>query len=490
MSQSAVVLGPVQGDTFKTGHVYQTEPFRPPLQAPDAPQVSLRFGVFGDEQSGFRVERQVIGPGGEATPVETTPSVGLVRARSIFWGTLDRLPDWTEVYELVVVPESKPEVRATAEAPDVAPATERLPEDHLHPPESPRQTARTDGPRAAGSGPQGDARPAREHGEDPFGGPPRADDRAERTAPETEAGAGGLEAAARAAEDATSRFFENGQRATDDLTRQLDEYVLDGGNWVAGALAGTGLGVLNAAMEFSRGFGMAVIDSRRLGEGVAKGTWAGVKEDAGRLTMLLPQGRATMALSTGLMISDVVDAARDPSTASVGSAAFNAGMALASRGKVARGGRRRSGSHELQQRDFAREYMSRRTLTAREIGALRRRVKRLQNLLEQVGRNRSTTAIVVAEDPRTGQLIKLVSSSRGRLPRRIREKLSRDEYECPGNRKSRNASPKDHAHHAEMNALQTVVSSGYKVVAIVPSRNACALCAEARVNLGVPIIDP
>ncbi len=106
-------------------------------------------------------------------------------------------------------------------------------------------------------------------------------------------------------------FFGNGQRANDILKGQLDEYVDEGGNPILAALGGTGLDVLGGAMGFADSTIRGLIDTRNLGEGLKKGTLAGVKEDAGRLLNVLPQGRAARILGNVLTVTDLAEAANN-----------------------------------------------------------------------------------------------------------------------------------------------------------------------------------
>lgn len=129
------------------------------------------------------------------------------------------------------------------------------------------------------------------------------------------------------AEETVSGFFGNGQRASSVLKGQLEDYVLEGGSPILGALGASGLDVLNLAMGFAEGTALGILDTRNLGKGAKKGTWEGAKEDAARLLNILPQGKAAKLLNTALTVSDLTTAAANQDTKSL---AVAGGFALLS----------------------------------------------------------------------------------------------------------------------------------------------------------------
>ncbi|MBL0316154.1 MAG: hypothetical protein IPP69_10385 [Flavobacteriales bacterium] len=86
-------------------------------------------------------------------------------------------------------------------------------------------------------------------------------------------------------------FTEDGHKGVQSMKSDLDDYVQDGGNPIVGALAASGLDLLDNAMSFAEGLPKGILDARKFGEGMAKGTMEGVMEDLSRLSNVLPQGK-------------------------------------------------------------------------------------------------------------------------------------------------------------------------------------------------------
>lgn len=103
-------------------------------------------------------------------------------------------------------------------------------------------------------------------------------------------------------------FFDNGQRASSTLKGQLEDYVLEGGDPILGALGATGLDALDLAMSFTKNNALGILDIRNLGEGVQKGTWEGVREDLGRAVNILPAGKVVKMASAVLTGADLKEA--------------------------------------------------------------------------------------------------------------------------------------------------------------------------------------
>lgn len=118
-------------------------------------------------------------------------------------------------------------------------------------------------------------------------------------------GSGGIEGVLQSAERGIGEFFGQGRAANIKLKGRLEDYVLGGGSPILGALGASALDVLDLAMGVAEGIPMGVLDTRRIGEGLAKGTWAGAKEDLQRALNVIPQGRVLRALDTALGITDV-----------------------------------------------------------------------------------------------------------------------------------------------------------------------------------------
>jgi hypothetical protein len=195
--------------------------------------------------------------------------------------------------------------RATSEGPPEAP------EELEGPPEEPTPEER------AGMG--GADVPV---GEDPA-------DRAEAEEP------GGFETPLSEAADVWDEQVEQADRASAVLRGQLEGWVDEGGSWVVGALGATALDVAGAAMHFTQG----LADTARFGQGLSKGSWEGVREDAGRLLNVLPAGRVAKVLGVGLGVADAVAAGQQGSGMGVAAGIAAAGAAAL----VKKGGKGKKG---------------------------------------------------------------------------------------------------------------------------------------------------
>lgn len=280
--------------------------------------------------------------------------------------------------------------------------------------------------------------------------------------------------------DAFDRQRDEAKRGIAIWRGQLDEMVQDSGSiWsVLGATAAaTALSVTELAMDQASG----LLGVTRLGQGVAQGTFSGVMEDVDRLASVLPQGRLVKALG---MSADVY---------AVGKAAATGGDPLSIAANVAGaviGAKSKKRGRQAGGQDGNLRVQSARTLSQATRAKYLKRVQELHKALDLRGRAGKTTAILIARDPKTGALKTLVSSSMERVPKKVRDKMKGNEYEVRGTKKSKNSSPNDHAHHAEVNGLSAIMSMGWEVVEVFPSRNACSLCSQMRKTLGVKITDP
>lgn len=120
---------------------------------------------------------------------------------------------------------------------------------------------------------------------------------------------------------------EDAHRGVQSLKNDLDDYVLEGGSWIAAALAGTALDVMDTAMSFTEGIPLGLLDTRNIGEGFAEGTWEGAKRDTSRALNVLPQGRILRAVDRAITATNVVEALNQ---GDIKSATLTAGLGVAS----------------------------------------------------------------------------------------------------------------------------------------------------------------
>lgn len=123
----------------------------------------------------------------------------------------------------------------------------------------------------------------------------------------------------------------------------------------------------------------------------------------------------------------------------------------------------------------------------------RDQVMKLSKVMEERARGSRTLAIIVVE--KNGKRELLLSSSLQKLPPEV-EKAAGDRYRYvrgTGNRKGNPKDKKDPAytsyHHAEHTGISAALSSGYKIIAVYPSKPACAHCGGFR-DMGFTVIDP
>jgi hypothetical protein len=121
-------------------------------------------------------------------------------------------------------------------------------------------------------------------------------------------------------------LFEPAQKGIASLKNELDQDV-DENNWMAHAMGASALDVLDTAMSFTQGIPLGLLDTRRIGEGVAKGTAGGVMEDVSRALNVLPQGRVLKNLDRAITGVHVVGSLNE---GDIKSAAITGGLGAAS----------------------------------------------------------------------------------------------------------------------------------------------------------------
>ncbi len=113
-------------------------------------------------------------------------------------------------------------------------------------------------------------------------------------------------------------FFGDAKKDSASLKKSLEEYADGGGNWMLAALGTTALDIADVTMNVAEGFPLGILDIRNLGEGVAKGTWEGGKEDLSILANFVPGGgklaKIVYAAGIGMAASDIYNNLTQPGT--------------------------------------------------------------------------------------------------------------------------------------------------------------------------------
>jgi len=250
-------------------------------------------------------------------------------------------------------------------------------------------------------------------------------------------------------------------------------------------------------------------DILRIGQGAAQGTARGALEDINRALSVFPEtrgiSRVVNVLSTVSTAAGIIESVANGQglggeaammvISAVSAVAAKKAKKLAK--KLAEGKGKQPMvivSEGMQPRvidkeEFVRDYVDAGPLSEAERKRIQKRVQELHSGLDKRGQGGKTTAIIVARDE-NGQIQLLVASSEKSVRKGVREKMNPDEIQCPGNKRVDPDNDNDHFHHAEMNGINVVVSTGWKIVELFPSRNACPLCRQMRAELGLIITDP
>src|SRR5688572_20916593 len=141
-------------------------------------------------------------------------------------------------------------------------------------------------------------------------------------------------------------LFAGAHQGVGSLKAELESDV-DESNWIGKAIGASALDVLDAAMGFAEGIPLGLLDTRRIGEGLAEGTWEGAKKDVSRALNVIPQGKIIRAVDRAITASNVVESMQQED---VKGAAMNAGMgamAIATKGKVKKQNRVEPASQHL-----------------------------------------------------------------------------------------------------------------------------------------------
>lgn len=298
-------LIPRETDSFQTNRIYQTEPYRPHFE--NGNMRSLRFGVFGNEESGFEIRSRSYEYGlpGELT---VTPARSMDIVERELNQLINSLPSGTTVMEVVIKPD-KTEISQGERNVAAKPAAEKNTADNVN-----------EGAIGSKETPNS-GRSMNEH-------PSSEDDMQE----ETEYTGGTL---IEDVERWIPSLFDPARKGIASIKDELESDVTED-NWIQGAATASFLDVLDTAMSFTEGIPLGLLDTRRFGEGIAKGTKEGVIEDASRALNVLPQGRVLRAVDraiTGFHIIEAVssdaDAKTTALTAGLGAASMAGGKAAA-----------------------------------------------------------------------------------------------------------------------------------------------------------------
>ena len=127
-------------------------------------------------------------------------------------------------------------------------------------------------------------------------------------------------------------LFEPAHKGISSLKSDLEEN-LNETNWIGKAIGASFLDVLDTAMYFTEGIPLGLLDTRRIGEGIAEGTWEGVKKDVGRALNVIPQGRVLRAVDRAITVSNVIESLGQGDKKGAVLAAGMAVLAIASKGK-------------------------------------------------------------------------------------------------------------------------------------------------------------
>jgi hypothetical protein len=264
------VSGPISDDKFQPGHIYQSDSFD--VQGHN---VRLRIAVLGNSENGFDVNyRYYDGPNAGELFSKHTDSAD--QAGRLFRTQLFTLPSGTGIYELYSTPE-KSETKQGERNVTTKPAEEKSTADNVK--------------EGAKGEPKNDQRPA--------------NDTPQTESPEEYTGGTLLEDV----EHWIPSLTADAHSGVQSLKNDLNDYVLEGGNWFGAALAGTALDVADAAMSFTEGIPLGFLDTRNIGEGLAEGTWEGAKKDISRALNVLPQGKILRAVDRAMTASNVIESA-------------------------------------------------------------------------------------------------------------------------------------------------------------------------------------
>jgi hypothetical protein len=300
------------------------------------------------------------------------------------------------------------------------------------------------------------------------------------------------------AEREISDFFGGGQSGANQLIGQLENYVLDGGSPILGALGATGLDALNLAMDFTKNTALGILDTRNLGEYIKQGD---VKAVAGIVVNVLPAGKVAKVINAALTVSDISDAVISQDAKALAS---TAGFSILGGGKGGnKNSKKKGGSkngkqaklnpHDVNPNDidkkFRRDYVSKRHLTEKERSFYKRRLRELNSQQDPRAMAERTTGLLVAENAH-GDLVTLVGSSQPRVPPQIREKMRTPKEQEARGVKEDPHNDNDHAHHAEPKLIAFAASINLKIVEVFSSRVMCGRCNQITARLGVPITNP
>jgi hypothetical protein len=162
---------------------------------------------------------------------------------------------------------------------------------------------------------------------------PKNGDRADTVEPETEYTGGTF---LEDVEHWIPSLFEPARQGINSLKNELESDV-DEGNWLWKAAGASALDLLGGAMSTAEGMPLGLLDARRLGEGVAEGTWEGVRKDISRLSTFFPGAKILSAVDRVMAAGDIVQALGQGNIGGAAIAVSTAVLAVALHAKGAKG---------------------------------------------------------------------------------------------------------------------------------------------------------
>lgn len=173
---------------------------------------------------------------------------------------------------------------------------------------------------------------------DPTPPPPTPQDKATHNKPHQEKPQPTEDGVATRIERGLQEGLKSRTEGATSLKRDLEDYVGSGGEHVL--LAALGASVLDAsvlAMNVAAGIPLGFLDVRNVGEGLAKGTWEGAREDAERVLTVLPQGKVLSLIDDAITTTRVVESLRQGDLATAGMQAGAGALGRAKGGKSTAG---------------------------------------------------------------------------------------------------------------------------------------------------------
>ena len=305
---AAEVLTGLTTEWFRSDHIYLSDSYEY-----NGASVKLRAGVFEKENSQgleLRYRYEANGIQGELNIVSADNAD---TAGRLFRGLLDSLPSGTDINEVFVFPDKSEKAQGERNN-ATQPAQEKQKADDIK--EGVKGEKREEQKEPQKESEQAVVKETENPGNN---------ERAEYETPDTEpeyTGGTFLEDV----EHWIPSLFEDAHKGVANLKNELEDDVTED-NWFGKAVGSSVLDVLDTAMSFTEGIPLGLLDTRRIGEGIAKGTAEGVMEDISRALNVLPQGRILRAVDRAITAVHVVEALNQ---GDIKTAAMTGGLGAAS----------------------------------------------------------------------------------------------------------------------------------------------------------------